>query len=113
MSERPNTDRQESNTAQKQAAAYQIQIQGELGPRWLHWFDDLAVTVGANDDGTIITSLTSPALDQAGLRGILNKLWDLNLTLLSVNRTGPAHHDSSYGHSPADESAGDKPRRKI
>ncbi len=82
MSKRPNT-------GQQQRAAYQIQVQGELGPRWRHWFEDLAITVDTNDDGATITTLTSPILDQAGLRGILNKLWDLNLTLLTVTRTSP------------------------
>ena len=82
MIERPNT-------GQQQRAAYQIQVQGELGPRWLHWFEDLAITVETGDDGGTITTLTSPILDQAGLRGILNKLWDLNLTLMAVTRTSP------------------------
>jgi hypothetical protein len=82
MSEKPNT-------GQQQPVTYQIQVQGELGPRWLHWFDDLAITFDANDDGATITTLTGSVLDQAGLRGILNKLWDLNLTLLSVTRTDP------------------------
>jgi len=40
----------------------------------------------AEDDGQPITTLTGPVADQAALRGILNKLWDLNLTLLGVNR---------------------------
>ena len=40
-------------------------------------------------NGTTITPLTGPVLDQAGRRGILNKLWDLNLTLLTVTRTDP------------------------
>jgi hypothetical protein len=82
MSKRPNT-------GQQQRAAYQIQVQGELGPRWRHWFEDLSITVETSGDGTTITILTSPTIDQAGLRGILNKLWDLNLSLLTVTRTSP------------------------
>ena len=78
-----------TNTGQQQRAAYQIQVQGELSPRWHHWFEDLAISVETADDGGTITTLTSPILDQAGLRGILNKLWDLNLTLLAVTRTSP------------------------
>jgi len=70
-------------------AAYQIQVQGKLGPRWLHWFDDLAVTAAPADDGATVTTLSGVMVDQAPLRGILNKLWDLNLPLLSVTRAHP------------------------
>ena len=100
------------NTGQQQPATYQIQIQGQIGPRWLNWFDDLASTVDTSDDGATITTLTGPVVDQAGLRGILNKLWDLNLSLLSVTRTGPAQRTTSFSDPPAGSSAGDKPRRQ-
>ncbi|MGD9048872.1 MAG: hypothetical protein PVF77_12530 [Anaerolineae bacterium] len=86
------------NTGQQQPANYQIQIQGQIGPRWLNWFDDLASTVDTSDDGATITTLTGPVVDQAGLRGILNRIWDLNLTLLSVTRTdrpSPGHQQTS------------------
>ena len=73
----------------KRPAAYQIQVQGRLSPRWLPWFDDLAITAIPGDDGATITTLSGPIADQAALRGILNKLWDLNLTLLSVTSTHP------------------------
>jgi hypothetical protein len=76
----------QSNTQQNQPATYQLRVQGKLGERWLHWFDDLTIAVETGADGTPITTLTGPVLDQAGLRGILNRLWDLNLTLLSVTR---------------------------
>jgi hypothetical protein len=69
-----------------QQATYQICVQGRLGERWLSWFDDLAIVVEIGSDGTPITTLTGAVQDQAGLRGILNKLWDLNLALLSVTR---------------------------
>ena len=70
----------------KQQATYQICVQGKLGERWLSWFDDLAIVVEIGGDGTPITILTGAVQDQAGLRGILNQLWDLNLALLSVTR---------------------------
>jgi hypothetical protein len=91
-----------TNTGQQPPATYQIQVQGELGPRWLHWFDDLAITAEPGDDGTTITTLTGPVPDQAGLRGILNKLWDLNLTILSINHTGPSsqHHEQTSDSVP-------------
>jgi hypothetical protein len=67
-------------------STYQIQVQGQIGERWLHWFDDMRVTLDHSSDGVPITTLTGPVADQAALRGILAKIWDLNLTLLSVTR---------------------------
>lgn len=59
---------------------YEIQVQGQLDSRWSDWFSGLAVSV---DDG--VTTLIGPVVDQAVLRGILSKIWDLNLVLISVN----------------------------
>ncbi|HNT76685.1 MAG TPA: hypothetical protein PKH77_16870 [Anaerolineae bacterium] len=67
------------------AAIYQITLRGTLDPEWAEWLHDMTIT-SAEDDGQPITTLTGPVADQAALRGILNKLWDLNLTLLGVNR---------------------------
>ena len=67
-------------------STYQIQVQGQIGERWFHWFDDMHVTLDRTCGGVPITTLTGPVADQAALRGILAKLWDLNLTLLSVTR---------------------------
>ena len=62
---------------------YEIRVQGQLDSRWSDWFSGLAVSV---DDG--ITTLTGPVVDQAVLRGILSKIWDLNLVLISVSPIG-------------------------
>ena len=59
---------------------YQIRIAGLLDPSWTDWFDGLAITYIAED----ITLLTGPLPDQAALHGVLNKVRDLGLTLLSV-----------------------------
>lgn len=59
---------------------YQIRIAGLLDLSWTDWFDGLAITYIADD----ITLLTGPLPDQAALHGILNKIRDLGLTLLSV-----------------------------
>jgi hypothetical protein len=64
-------------------AVYQIRVQGKLDDRWSDWFSGLSVLVGDVPGHPPVTILTGPA-DQAALRGILNKIWDLNLTLLSV-----------------------------
>lgn len=62
---------------------YQIQIQGRLDPRWSDWFSGLAVRI--EDEDPLFTTLEG-SVDQATLRGILNRIWDLNLTLVSVSR---------------------------
>jgi hypothetical protein len=64
---------------------YQIRIEGELGEQWSDWFSGMTVAVGnGHAKGRSVTTLTGYA-DQATLRGILNKLWDLNLVLVSLN----------------------------
>jgi hypothetical protein len=63
---------------------YQIKIEGILSPGWSTWFDGF--TVVQDSDKTDFTTITGCVADQAALRGILNKLWDLNLTLISVSR---------------------------
>ena len=67
-------------------STYQIQVQGQIGKRWSHWFPDMEITHQPSPGGRSVTTLTGPVPDQAALRGILSKLWDLNLTLLSVAR---------------------------
>ena len=63
---------------------YQIRIQGWIGPHWADWFGGLAMTYEGTEDDSLLTVLAGPVADQAALRGILCKLWDLNLTVLSV-----------------------------
>ncbi|MBN1136726.1 MAG: hypothetical protein JXM73_09070 [Anaerolineae bacterium] len=67
-------------------AVYEIQVQGNLDQGWEAWFNGLAVTICHASSQTPITSLIVPVADQAALRGTLCKLWDLNLTLISVRR---------------------------
>jgi hypothetical protein len=66
---------------------YQIKLQGRLDDKWSEWLSSVAVTHERRGDGSHITVLTSIVPDQAALRGILDRIWDLNLTLLSVTRT--------------------------
>jgi hypothetical protein len=65
--------------------AYQIRLKGELGREWAAWFGGLSITL--EDDGT--TLLTSPAIDQAALHGLLKKVRDLGLPLISINPIEP------------------------
>jgi hypothetical protein len=73
---------------QHEPTTYQIQVQGKLDQDWSDWFKGMTVTFECADDGSPITTLTGPVADQAALRGILTRIWDLNLTVLSVTRGG-------------------------
>lgn len=64
---------------------YEIRIKGHLDNRWANWFDGLAIT--ALDNGE--TVLTGPVIDQAALHGMLRKVRDLGLPLLSVTLVEP------------------------
>jgi len=67
---------------------YEIQVQGQLGQDWESWMDGIEVTFALNAEGHPITTLVAPIADQAALRGLLIKLWDFNLTLISVKLMG-------------------------
>ena len=78
-----------------ESAVYQIKVEGTLDERWSDWFSGLAVVAVDAGEGAPATTLTG-LMDQAALRGILNKVWDLNLTLLSVV---PVKANQSYPES--------------
>ena len=65
---------------------YQIRVQGWISERWANWFEGVTVIYEGAQDSSPITVLTSPIVDQAALRGLLTKIWDLNLALISVSR---------------------------
>jgi hypothetical protein len=66
---------------------YQIKVQGQLDESWSQWFDGLTIAVeDGSSEGTGVTTLTGAVADQAALRGVLIKILDLNLVLISVIR---------------------------
>ena len=67
-----------------QAQHYQITVYGTVDQSWSEWFGGLQLTAVVDKDGFPITRLTGTLPDQGALRGVLTRLWDLNLTLLSV-----------------------------
>jgi hypothetical protein len=67
-------------------AVYQLRIAGRLDQHWSAWFDGLTLT--HEDDGS--TSLTGTVTDQAELHGLLAKIRDLGVTLISVTVVDPA-----------------------
>jgi hypothetical protein len=64
-----------------QPLAYQIRIKGHLGRQWTDWFSGLAITLEDNGD----TLLTGLIVDQAALHGLLRKVRDLGMPLISVS----------------------------
>ena len=64
---------------------YEFEIEGHLDDRWQEWFEEVTLTHTA--DGR--TLLTGPIRDQAALHGILKKINNLGLTLISVNPVNP------------------------
>jgi hypothetical protein len=69
---------------------YEIRVAGQLSPQWIEWFTGLAVTLV---DGE--TWLTGPLADQAALHGVLKKIRDLGLPLLSVNQLPPSGEENN------------------
>lgn len=60
---------------------YEIRLEGQLDQRWSDWFEGFALT--NESDGT--TTLTGHVIDQAALHGLLRRVGDLGVTLLSIN----------------------------
>lgn len=78
-----------------ETGVYQITVAGHLDKAWSGWLDGLAVT--SNEREPPITVLEG-RLDQTALRGVLNRLWDLNLTLISVRpRAGDGEGEPTGG----------------
>ena len=69
-----------------QPATYQIKVQGRLDERWTHWFDGMSIMIEPAEDGSTVTVLTGPVADQAALYGLINRMRDLSLPLISVGR---------------------------
>lgn len=72
------------------AVVYQIRLKGHLGREWTDWFEGLTITLEVNGD----TLITGPVIDQAALHGLLKKVRDLGLPLVSVVPIQP----NEYNH---------------
>ena len=74
-----------------QPIVYEIKIKGHLDAQWQEWFAGLTIT--PEEVGN--TLLTGPVIDQAALHGLIKKVRDLGLPLISVNRLAPGQSDTS------------------
>jgi len=81
----PNKQRRDTN----QPVFYRIRIKGHLGQQRMDWFEGLTITL--EDDGN--TLLSGPVVDQSALHGILKKIRDLGMPLLSLNSVEADHTD--------------------
>ena len=83
-----------------QTATYQIKVQGRLDERWANWFDGMSITFEPAEDGSTMTVLTGSVVDQAALYGLINRMRDLGLPLVSVGRVQAARtlSDRTVGH---------------
>lgn len=70
---------------------YQIRIKGHLGSEWTDWFEGLTITLEENGE----TLITGPVIDQAALHGLLKKVRDLGLPLVSVSPAEPVKPDQA------------------
>jgi len=73
-----------------QPLVYQIRIKGHLGSQWTDWFEGLTITLEEDSN----TLLTGPVVDQAALHGLLKKVRDLGMPLVSVNPVEPDQADT-------------------
>ena len=78
-------------TDSSQPIVYQIRIEGHLGREWADWFGGLTITLEDNGE----TLLTGSVVDQAALHGLLKKVRDLGMPLISVIRVKPGQVDAS------------------
>ena len=96
-------DRNSDTTTGEPAAAhdliphYEIRVKGRLAPRWSAWFDGLTIDTDPAD-GT--TAIRGPVVDQAALHGLLQKLRDLGLVLVSLTELpyDPNTEPTSHPH---------------
>jgi hypothetical protein len=82
------SDKQTFDEKHNQHQCYEIRLKGHLDDRWAEWFEGLTITLEEDGD----TLLTGPVIDQAALHGLLKKVRDLGMPLVSVS---PVEHGSS------------------
>ncbi len=93
------SDKQTFAEQHNQHQCYEIRLKGHLDDRWAEWFEGLTITLEDNGD----TLLTGPVIDQAALHGLLRKVRDLGLPLLSVSPVEPGP-PTTLGTGQADQS---------
>jgi len=76
----------EKNQSPFTSRSYRITVEGKIDQSWSSWLGDMKLVSRKEADGMFVTTLSGVLIDQAALRGLLNRLWDLNLVLRSVEQ---------------------------
>ena len=79
-------DDAKSRPCLSQPARYRVVVAGRLDEGWTAWFDDMTLAAERSGDGTTVTTLTGTVSDQPALHGLLDRIRDLGLALLLVER---------------------------
>jgi len=79
------------STDPEKPIVYEIRIGGHLGSQWQEWFEGLTITPERHGN----TLLAGPVVDQAALHGLIKKVRDLGVPLISVNRVEPDQSEAS------------------
>lgn len=87
------TQRREPGADPIGPTVYQIRLRGQLGPLWSDWFEGLAITWDGAD-----TLLTGEVIDQSALYGLLRRIRDLGVPLVSINRVEFGAEPSQWTH---------------
>jgi hypothetical protein len=82
-----------ATSPKKTPPIYEIQVSSRIDPERAIWLGNLSVSVNVIQSGSVVTTLSGPVTDQAALFGILNRIRDLGLRLISVNQV-PAEKGS-------------------
>ena len=69
---------------------YLITVEGKIDASWSDWLGGMLLVSRKEADDMIVTTLSGVLTDQAALRGLLNRLWDLNLVVRGVQQVDPA-----------------------
>ncbi len=79
-----------SNVPPRMPSCYKITVEGKIDASWSDWLGGMRLISRKEADDMILTTLSGAVADQAALRGLLNRLWDLNLVVRAVQQVDPA-----------------------
>lgn len=83
---------------------YQLKVQGELKESWSEWFIGMTIEFEIEADGSPVTTLTGPVVDQTALHGLLSRIRDLGLPLLYLTRIEAGERPSITFCEPLEDS---------
>ena len=89
-------EKNEHTRTDEERSIYQITVEGRVEDSWSDWFSGMEITSRHDIDRAVITNFYGPVADQAALRGLLNKLWDLNLKILFVKKIDLLNDDHRH-----------------